>query len=200
MILTFSCRGNCMPMDAVFKAMKIYDNNGDMCAAIHDSYAPRLVFSYLYPDGSARHVRDSPNTLGGLPRGQLVHGLKDTNSSPQLNETKAPRDKPAVQKNVMPAAGRRTGRNSSAQLSSYSAHVRDAADPSGGLSRGQLVRGLEDTNSSPQLRETKAHIDKPAVQRNVMSAAECRTRRNSSAANKAARWDSLTSVRRGQRK
>ena len=125
MILTFSCRGNCMPMDAVFKAMKIYDNSGDMCAAIHDSYAPRLVFSYLYPDGSARHVRDSPDpSSGGLSRGQLVHGLKDANSSPQLNETKAPRDKPAVQRNVG----------------------------------------------------------------------------NSSAANKAAQWDSLTSVRRGQRK
>ena len=185
-----------MPMDAVFKAMKIYDNSGDMCAAIHDSYAPRLVFSYLYPDGSARHVRDSPDPLGGLSRGQLVHGLKDTNSSPQLNETKAPRDKPAVQRNVMSAAERRTGRNSSAQRSSYSAYVRDAADPSG----GQLVRGLKDANSSPQLRETKAPRDKPAVQRNVMSAAERRTGRNSSAANKAAQWDSLTSVRRGQRK
>ena len=196
MILTFSCRGNCMPMDAVFKAMKIYDNNGDMCAAIHDSYAPRLVFSYLYPDGSARHVRDSPDPPGGQSRGQLVHGLKDTNSSPQLNETNAPRDKPAVQRNVMSAAERRTGRNSSAQLSPCSAHVRDAADPLG----GQLVRGLEDTNSSPQLRETKASRDKPAIQRNVMSAAERWTGRNSSAANKAAQWDSLTSVRRGHRK
>ena len=196
MILTFSCRGNCMPMDAVFKAMKIYDNNGDMCAAIHDSYAPRLVFSYLYPDGSARHVRDSADPPGGQSRGQLVRGLKDTNSSPQLNETKAPRDKPAIQRNVMSAFGRRTGRNSSAQLSSCSAHVRGAAVPLG----GQLVRGLKDTNSSPQLRETKAPRDKPAVQRNVMSAAGRRTGRNSSAANKAAQWDSLTSVRRGHRK
>lgn len=41
-----------MPLASAFETMKTYDSTGDMCKAIHASYSPRLVFSYIHADGS----------------------------------------------------------------------------------------------------------------------------------------------------